>query len=124
VFRQAADAFGPVGLGAALPPDPIYDRSGSGVLILQLLVEAQERGLGDFAAAIDQTIDAFIRAGGHFGSTNSDTEDLHENVSYAMAFQALHAAGLEFTHPVTKVRLSFESALPSDMQELFTALGV
>jgi len=38
--------------------------------------------------------------------------------------QALHAAGLGFTHPVTKARLSFESALPSDMQELFTALGV
>ena len=38
--------------------------------------------------------------------------------------QALHAAGLGFTHPVTKVRLSFDSALPSDMQELFTALGV
>jgi 23S rRNA pseudouridine1911/1915/1917 synthase len=38
--------------------------------------------------------------------------------------QALHAAGLGFTHPVTKVRLSFASALPSDMQELFTALSV
>ena len=38
--------------------------------------------------------------------------------------QALHAAGLGFIHPVTKARLSFESALPSDMQELFTALGV
>ena len=38
--------------------------------------------------------------------------------------QALHAAGLGFTHPVTKARLSFESTLPSDMQELFTALGV
>jgi len=38
--------------------------------------------------------------------------------------QALHAAGLGFTHPVTKALLSFESALPSDMQELFTALGV
>jgi len=38
--------------------------------------------------------------------------------------QALHAAGLGFTHPVTKTRLSFDSALPSDMQELFTALGV
>ena len=38
--------------------------------------------------------------------------------------QALHAAGLGFTHPVTKTRLSFASALPSDMQELFTALGV
>jgi len=38
--------------------------------------------------------------------------------------QALHAAGLGFVHPVTKARLSFESALPSDMQELFTALCV
>jgi len=38
--------------------------------------------------------------------------------------QALHAAGLGFVHPVTKARLSFESALPSDMQELFTALRV
>ena len=38
--------------------------------------------------------------------------------------QALHAAHLGFVHPVTKGRLSFDSALPSDMQELFTALGV
>jgi 23S rRNA pseudouridine1911/1915/1917 synthase len=38
--------------------------------------------------------------------------------------QALHAQGLEFTHPITKERLSFESALPSDMQELFNRLGV
>ena len=40
------------------------------------------------------------------------------------ARQALHAARLGFVHPVTKGRLSFDSALPSDMQELFTALGV
>ena len=38
--------------------------------------------------------------------------------------QALHAAHLGFIHPVTKGRLSFDSALPSDMQELFSALGV
>ena len=38
--------------------------------------------------------------------------------------QALHAAGLGFVHPVTKAHLSFDSALPSDMQELFSALGV
>jgi len=38
--------------------------------------------------------------------------------------QALHAAHLGFIHPVTKGHLSFDSALPSDMQELFTALGV
>ncbi len=38
--------------------------------------------------------------------------------------QALHAAVLGFVHPVTKHRLSFYSGMPSDMQELFTALGV
>ncbi len=38
--------------------------------------------------------------------------------------QALHATELGFTHPVTKSRLSFSSPMPSDMQELFNALGV
>ena len=38
--------------------------------------------------------------------------------------QALHAAQLGFTHPVTKHRLSFASPMPPDMQELFNALGV
>jgi len=38
--------------------------------------------------------------------------------------QALHAAELGFTHPVTKHRLSFSSPLQPDMQELFNALGV
>jgi 23S rRNA pseudouridine1911/1915/1917 synthase len=38
--------------------------------------------------------------------------------------QALHAAELGFTHPVTKGRLSFASPMPPDMQELFNALGV
>ena len=38
--------------------------------------------------------------------------------------QALHAAELGFTHPVTKRRLSFSSPMPPDMQELLSALGV
>jgi 23S rRNA pseudouridine1911/1915/1917 synthase len=38
--------------------------------------------------------------------------------------QALHAAKLGFTHPVTKGRLSFDSPVPADIQELFNALGV
>jgi len=38
--------------------------------------------------------------------------------------QALHAAELRFVHPVSKENLSFKSALPSDMQELFRALAV
>jgi 23S rRNA pseudouridine1911/1915/1917 synthase len=38
--------------------------------------------------------------------------------------QALHAAQLGFTHPVTKHRLSFSSPMPPDMQELMAGLGV
>jgi len=38
--------------------------------------------------------------------------------------QALHAAELGFTHPVTICRLSFSSPMPPDMQELKRALGV
>lgn len=38
--------------------------------------------------------------------------------------QALHAAELGFTHPVTKRKLSFASPVPPDMQELIRALGV
>ena len=38
--------------------------------------------------------------------------------------QALHAAELGFTHPVTRLRLSFTSPMPPDMQELMAALGV
>ena len=50
----------------------------------------------------------------------------HSNLLKDLQFQrqALHAAELGFTHPVTKRRLSFSSPMPPDMQELFDALGV
>ena len=50
----------------------------------------------------------------------------HGKVLKELGFQrqALHAAELGFTHPVTKNSLSFSSPMPSDMQELFNALGV
>lgn len=38
--------------------------------------------------------------------------------------QALHAETLGFQHPVSKQSLSFKSAIPADMQELFRALTV
>jgi 23S rRNA pseudouridine1911/1915/1917 synthase len=51
---------------------------------------------------------------------------IHGKVLKELQFhrQALHAAELRFTHPVTKRRLSFSSPMPADMQELFNALGV
>jgi 23S rRNA pseudouridine1911/1915/1917 synthase len=50
----------------------------------------------------------------------------HGNLLKELSFhrQALHAAELGFTHPVTKNRLSFSSPMPPDMQELTRALGV
>ncbi len=50
----------------------------------------------------------------------------HGNVLKELGFhrQALHAAELGFTHPVTKNRLSFSSPMPPDIQELKRALGV
>jgi len=54
------------------------------------------------------------------------TRKAHRELLKSLGFhrQALHAAHLGFVHPITKGRLSFDSALPSDMQELFSALGV
>lgn len=50
----------------------------------------------------------------------------HRKILQELSFhrQALHATELGFTHPVTKVRLSFASPLPSDMQQLLGALQV
>ena len=38
--------------------------------------------------------------------------------------QALHAAGLSFTHPVSKENCSFESPIPPDMQALLSVLAI
>jgi 23S rRNA pseudouridine1911/1915/1917 synthase len=50
----------------------------------------------------------------------------HRELLKSLSFhrQALHAARLGFTHPVTKHRLSFSSGMPADMQELFNQLRV
>ena len=50
----------------------------------------------------------------------------HRSLLQELGFerQALHAARIGFIHPVTNGRLSFDSALPSDMQQLFIRLGI
>ena len=57
-----------------------------------------------------------------YGRSGKAHRDLLKSLDFQR--QALHAAQLGFTHPVTKHRLSFSSGMPPDMQELFTALGV
>lgn len=57
-----------------------------------------------------------------YGRSGKNIRELLKSLNFHR--QALHAAELGFTHPVTKHRLSFASGMPPDMQELFTALLV
>lgn len=57
-----------------------------------------------------------------YGRVGSDHRDLLNRLDFRR--QALHAAQLGFVHPATGEKMSFKSALPSDIQELFGALTV
>jgi len=57
-----------------------------------------------------------------YGRTRTAHRELLKKLGFAR--QALHAAELGFLHPVLKQNLSFKSAVPSDMQELLSALSV
>ena len=57
-----------------------------------------------------------------YGRTRPVHRELLKRLGFAR--QALHAAELGFVHPVSKENLSFKSAVPSDMQELLSALSV
>ncbi|MEH3104824.1 MAG: RluA family pseudouridine synthase [Sphingomonas phyllosphaerae] len=54
------------------------------------------------------------------------TKHAHKQVLDTLTFrrQALHAAHLGFVHPITGKTLGFDSAMPPDMQELFSQLIV
>ena len=57
-----------------------------------------------------------------YGRSGKGSRELLKRLNFHR--QALHAAELGFSHPVSKHRLSFASGMPADMQELFTALLV
>ncbi len=92
VFADAVDALGPTDLAAVRYPDPISDCSGGGSMALSFLAAATRAGICDAAGSVREAARAFAAAGGHFGSVNTDTEDLAENASFALGFQAMLAA--------------------------------
>lgn len=55
-----------------------------------------------------------------YGRTRKSHRALLESLGFRR--QALHAARLGFTHPITSETLAFESKIPEDMQTLFTNL--
>jgi hypothetical protein len=70
-------------------PDPIFEHSADGLFLLQLWALTGKPGLARTLG------DAFVQAGGLWGSINHDTFDDHENVTYACAFRILRqVAGL------------------------------
>jgi 23S rRNA pseudouridine1911/1915/1917 synthase len=52
------------------------------------------------------------------GTTFTKYQQFIKNCFAILPRQALHAKSLAFDHPVTKKRLSFESELPNDMQQV------
>jgi hypothetical protein len=83
----------PQGVPYPLTPDgkndPIFDHSADGLYILQLWSMLAAMGKDRYRAPAEKLGQAFIRAGGYFGSINHDTYDSHESVAYACAFRIL-----------------------------------
>jgi len=92
------------------PDDPIFDHSGDGLFILDLMREHTERGMHDYTTALRAKLDVFARAGGMYGSINHDTYDSHESVSYAVAFRALLRCARLLVDPSLR-DLAYSSAL-------------
>jgi 23S rRNA pseudouridine1911/1915/1917 synthase len=57
-----------------------------------------------------------------YGRTKGHQKSVLERLNFRR--QALHAARLGFVHPINSLALAFESAMPADMQELFSQLNV
>jgi 23S rRNA pseudouridine1911/1915/1917 synthase len=57
-----------------------------------------------------------------YGRTRPEHREILKRLGFER--QALHAARLGFTHPIDGRTLSFDSRMPSDMQELLSALTV
>ena len=87
-------------------PDPIFDHSADGLFLLALWAMT---GRFDLARTLG---DAFVAAGGLWGSINHDTFDDHENVAYAVAFRVLRRAAALLDRPAWRDFVA-QVALPS-----------
>ncbi len=73
--------------------DPVFDHSADGLFLLDLWARLGTLDDARARRAACTLGDAFVAAGGFWGSLNHDTYDDHENVAYAVAFRVLRAAG-------------------------------
>ncbi len=73
--------------------DAIFDCSADGLFLVQFWTELGQHGFPGYNHLAKSAGEAFLEAGGFFGSINHDTYDQHENVAYASAFRILRQAG-------------------------------
>jgi hypothetical protein len=86
--------------------DPIFDHSADGLFLLDLWARLDDRSR---TLALGE---AFVGAGGYWGSINHDTYDDHENVAYAVAFRVLRRAADRFSRPAWR-DFAYDVALPA-----------
>jgi hypothetical protein len=81
--------IGPDTAGGLRPADLIAERSGAGLFSVACMARLDQLGFVAAEAFLRETCDAFVERGGFFGSTNTDTADAEECVSFALAFRIL-----------------------------------
>ena len=72
--------------------DPIFQKSGDGLFIVQLMTALTARGMADYRKTVAERVRVFMAEGGLFGSINHDTYSEHENVAYTVAYRTLTSA--------------------------------
>ena len=87
-------------------PDPLFAASADGLTLADLWLR-----LGDLDRA-RALIDAFVAAGGIWGSINHDTYDSQENVAYAVGFRVLRRAADRLNRPDLR-HFAYDVALPA-----------
>ena len=87
--RRCAPSGEPFGERAEGGDDPLKEGSADGLFIVQLMTDLTARSLADYRGKVRQKVEAFMGAGGIYGSINHDTYDAHECVSYAAGFRVL-----------------------------------
>jgi hypothetical protein len=92
-------------------PDPIFDHSADGLFLLELYSALASRGLDEYREACLRLGDAFVQAGGWWGSLNHDTYDDHENVAYSVAYRVFARAADALARPGWKA-FARQAALP------------
>ena len=90
--------------------DPLFEKSGDGLFVIQLQTALTKRGLADYTSRILEKTNLFVQMGGFFGSINHDTYDEQEGVAYSVAFLTLLEVSRLLNNEIIR-RFAYEKCL-------------